>query len=170
MVFPSSSEYFNQFPAIHSAQQVAGVQHPREDHQEMMERALEEIRQMSTAVYGDKFLEPKVFPHIHPFGFGGWHSGCSMDFLDHVKMRLYDVRGWFARDRQYPFYKFDLMTKLRLKAYAAKIVNVVQQTEKVTSEKAEQSGTHTLAMGKKCLIVFLGHHNIGRVLGSISLP
>ena len=63
--------------------------------------------------------------------------------LDHVKMRLYDVRGWFARDHQYPFYKFDLMTKLRLKAYAAKTVNVAQLTEKVTSEKVltpEQSG------------------------------
>ena len=152
MVFPSSSDYFNQFPAIHSAQQAAGVQHPREDHQEMMERALEEIRQMSTTVYGDKFLEPKVFPHIHPFGFGGWHNGCSMDFSDHVKMRLYDVRGWFARDRQYPFYKFDLMTKLRLKAYAAKTVNVAQQTEKVTSEKvlaAEQSGDPYSCYGKE---------------------
>ena len=148
MVFPSSSDYFNQFPAIHSAQQAAGVQHPREDHQEMMERALEEIRQISTTVYGDKFLEPKVFPHIHPFGFGG----CSMDFSDHVKMRLYDVRGWFARDRQYPFYKFDLMTKLRLKAYAAKTVNVAQQTEKVTSEKvltAEQSGDPYSCYGKE---------------------
>ena len=152
MVFPSSSDYFNQFPAIHSAQQAAGVQHPREDHQEMMERALEEIRQISTTVYGDKFLEPKVFPHIHPFGFGGWHSGCFMDFSDHVKMRLYDVRGWFARDRQYPFYKFDLMTKLRLKAYAAKTVNVAQQTEKVTSEKvltAEQSGDPYSCYGKE---------------------
>ena len=152
MVFPSSSDYFNQFPAIHSAQQAAGVQHPREDHLEMMERALEEIRQMSTTVYGDKFLEPKVFPHIHPFGFGGWHNGCSMDFSDHVKMRLYDVRGWFARDRQYPFYRFDLMTKLRLKAYAAKTVNFAQQTEKVTSEKvlaAEQSGDPYSCYGKE---------------------
>ena len=152
MVFPSSSDYFNQFSAIHSAQQAAGVQHPREDHQEMMERALEEIRQMSTTVYGDKFLEPKVFPHIHPFGFGGWHNGCSMDFSDHVKMRLYDVRGWFARDRQYSFYRFDLMTKLRLKAYAAKTVNVAQQTEKVTTEKvlaAEQSGDPYSCYGKE---------------------
>ena len=152
MVFPSSSDYFNQFPAIHSAQQAAGVQHPRKDHHEMMERALEEIQQMTTTVYGDKFLEPKVFPHIHPFGFGGWHSGCSMDFSDHVKMRLYDVRGWFARDRQYPFYKFDLMTKLRLKAYAVKTVNVAQQMEKVTAEKvltAEQSGDPYSCYGKE---------------------
>ena len=152
MVFPSSSDYFDQFPAIHSVQQAAGIQHPREDHQQIMEHAVEELQLMTTAVYGDKVLEPKVFPHLHPYGFGGWHKGCSMDFSDHVKMRLYDVRGWFARDRQYPFYKFDLMTKLRLKAYAAKTVNIARQTEKVTAEKvltAELSGDPYSCYGKE---------------------
>ena len=152
MVFPSNSDYFDQFPAIHCIQQAAGIQHPREDHQQMLECAVEELQQMTTAVYGDKSLEPKVFPHLHPFGFGGWHSGCTMDFSDHIKMRLYDVRGWFARDRQYPFYKFDLMTKLRLKACAAKMVNIAQQTEKVTAEKvltAEQSGDPYSCYGKE---------------------
>ena len=57
-----------------------------------------------------------------------------MDFSDHVKMRLFDVRGWYARDRHYSFYKFDLMAKLQLKAYAAKTVNVTQWTE-VIAEK-----------------------------------
>ena len=106
----------------------------------------------STAHYGDKFLEPKLFPRIHPFGYGGWYSGCAMDFSDHVKMRLYNVRGWFARDRQYPSYKFDLMTKLRLKAYAAETVNVAQQTETVTAGKvlpAEQHGDPYSTYGKE---------------------
>ena len=31
--------------------------------------------------------------------------------------------------------KFDLMTKLRLKAFAAKTVNIAQQTEKLTAQK-----------------------------------
>ena len=152
MIFPSSSTYFDQFPPIHAAQQAAGLQHPRKDHQEMMEHALAQIRQMTTTMYGDRYLEPKVFPHIHPFGFGGWYSGCAMDFSDHVKMRLYDVRGWFARDRQYPFYKFDLMSKQRLKAYAAKTVNVAQQTEQVTAKKvltAEKGGDPYSAYGKE---------------------
>ena len=67
MVFPSSSNYFDQFPAIHSIPQVLGIQHPCKDHCMM-------------------FLEPKLFPHIHLFGFGGWYSGCSINFSDHVKM------------------------------------------------------------------------------------
>ena len=53
-----------------------------------MERALEKIHQMSTTVYGNKFLESKVFLHIHPWGFGEWHSGCSMDSSKHVKMNV----------------------------------------------------------------------------------
>ena len=95
----------------------------------MVKRAVEELQKMTTTVYGDMFLEPKAFPHLHPFGCGGWHSGCSIDFSDHVTMRLYDMRGWFARDRQYPFYKFDLMTKLRLNVYATKTVDVAQETK-----------------------------------------
>ena len=152
MIFPSSSEYFDQFPAIHDMQQPAGVQHPQKDLEDKRVLATEYLRQITTAHYGDKFLEAKVFPHIHPYGFGGWHNGCSMDFSDHVKMRLFDVRGWYARDRQYPFYKFDLMTKMRLKAYAAKTVNTAQQTEKITAGNvvsAEQGADPYSAYGKE---------------------
>ena len=65
MIFPSSSTYCDQFPPIHAAQQAAGVQHPHKDHEEMMHHALDHIRQITTAMYGDKFLEPKVFSS-HP--------------------------------------------------------------------------------------------------------
>ena len=152
MIFPSSSEYFDRFPAIHSMQQEAGVQHPCKDHEEMLAQAVVNLRQLTTAHYGDKFLEAKLFPYIHPFGFGGWYHGCGMNFSDHVKMRLFDVRGWYARDRQYPFFKFDLMTKQRLKAYAAKTVNTAQQTEKITAKKvlaAEQSEDPYSSYGKE---------------------
>ena len=59
---------------------VMSMQHPCKDHQEIMEYALEQVCQMSTTHYSDNFLEPKLFLHIHPFGFGGWYSGCSMNF------------------------------------------------------------------------------------------
>ena len=168
MIFPASSDYFNQFPAIHSVQQVSGIQHPREDHQKMMDHALEQLQQMTTAMYGDKFLEPKLFPHLHPFDFGGWHPGCSMEFSDHVKMRLYNVRGWFSRDRQYPFYKFDLMSKQRLKAYATKTVNVAQQVEKVTAEKvltAEKGGDPYSTYGKEMPSCIPGSPQYWKVFG-----
>ena len=154
MIFPSSSEYFDQFPAIHAILQPAGMQHPRKDLEGTLAHATEYLQQITTAYYGDKFLESKVFPHIHPYGFGEWYNGCFMDFSDHVKMRLFDVRGWFARDHQYPFYKLDLMTKMRLKAYAAKIVDTAQQTDRITAGKvvsAEQGANPYSAYGKEML-------------------
>ena len=139
----STQTIFDQFPAIHSVQQVAGIQRPCEDHQNMMDHALEQLLQVTMTMYGEKFLGPKLFPHLHPLGFGGWHPGCTIQFSDHVKMRQYDARGWFSRDRQYPFYKFDLMSKERSKAYATKTLTVALQVEKVTAEKvlsAEKGG------------------------------
>ena len=38
----------------------------------------------------------------------------------HVKMCLFDIRGWFASDYLYPFFKFDCMSKSRLRVYASK--------------------------------------------------
>ena len=96
MIFPSSSQYFDQFPAIHSVQQAAGIQHPREGQSERMEQAINKLKDMTKLHYGEIYLEPKLFPHLHSCGFGGWYFGCPMEFADHTKMRLYDVRGCFA--------------------------------------------------------------------------
>lgn len=73
MLFPSSSKYFKQFPAIHSMRQAAGLQHPYKDLEEMMVHVVEHLQQLTTVHYGDRFLEAKVLPHIHPFGFVGWY-------------------------------------------------------------------------------------------------
>ena len=40
-----------------------------------------------------------------------------MGFLLHVKMHLFDVRGWWAMDLTYYFFKFYFMTKQRIRAY-----------------------------------------------------
>ena len=62
MIFPSSSEYFDQFPAIHNKQQAAGVQHPRKDHEEMVAHAVQHLKQFTTVYYGDNFFSLKCFP------------------------------------------------------------------------------------------------------------
>ena len=168
MIFPSSSQYFDQFPAIHSVQQAAGIQHPREGQSERMEQAIDKLKDMTKLHYGEIYLEPKLFPHLHPYSFGEWYFGCPMEFADHTKMRLYDVRGCFARDRHYPFFKFDLMTKLRLKAYAAKTVNIAQQTEKLTAQKvltAEQSDDLYSSYGKEMPNCIPGSPQYWKVFG-----
>ena len=39
---------------------------------------LERMRELVTAHYGDKFVEPKTFPHLFSWNFGGWHFNCPM--------------------------------------------------------------------------------------------
>ena len=58
----------------------------------------EAMKNLVTAHYGEEYLEPKTFPHLFPWGFGGWHYNSPMKFEGHIKMRLYDVRGWWAHD------------------------------------------------------------------------
>ena len=61
----------------------------------------------------------------------------------HVKMRLFDVRGWFSRDQNYPFFVFDFMTKNRMRQYNYfRSVKVSTLTEDLTAGQvtsAEQS-------------------------------
>ena len=59
----------------------------------------ERMKELVTAQCGEKFLEPKTFPHLFPWGFGGWYHHCPM--------KLYDVRGWWAHDSAYRFFKYD---------------------------------------------------------------
>jgi len=98
MAFPVDSRYFDQFPVIYNEEEdkadVAGMQHP----QPPIRESREALRDLVTTRYGEKDLEPKSFPHLHPWGFGGWYYKSDMSFSAHIKMRLFDVRGWYAED------------------------------------------------------------------------
>jgi hypothetical protein len=72
----------------------AGSQYPKPDSQEFLQN-------MCNAIYGEKDLDMKTFPHLHPYGHGGWYHNCSMPFQAHIKMRLFDLRGIYAAD---PFF------------------------------------------------------------------
>ena len=108
MAFPVDSRYFDQFPLIYNTNfeghgDVAGRQYPRPECQA-------NLQDIVYTKYGEKSLDVKTFPYLHPWGFGGWHYDCEMPFSAHIKMRLYDIRGWFSSDFLYPFFKFDFMT------------------------------------------------------------
>ena len=136
MAFPIDSRYFDQFPLIYntnidSNDDIAGKQFPRPECQA-------KLHEMVYTKYGEKHLDVKTFPHLHPWGFGGWHYNCEMSFSAHIRMRLYDVRGWFASDFLYPFFKFDFMTKSRLRAYASKrYVQVSNLAEPLNASKVK---------------------------------
>ena len=119
MAFPVDSKYFDQFPLVLEGKDIAGhVQHP----QPQVSECRNTLQQLVTAEYGEKYLEPKTFPYLHPWGHGGWYYQCPILLAAHVKMRLFDIRGWWATDPCYPFFKYDLMTKLHLRAYNARRV------------------------------------------------
>ena len=51
-------------------------------------------------------------------------------------MRLYDVRGFYAEDYLYPFFKYDYMLKVRLRMHEArKVVKVQSLSEPLTAER-----------------------------------
>ena len=136
MAFPVDSRYFDQFPLIFDEGEdkpdVVGMQHP----QTPMMESQGALRDLVTTKYGEKDLEPKSFPHLHPWGFGGWYYKSDMTFSAHVKMRLFDVRGWYAEDPIYPFFKFDYMTKRTLRGYASRrTVKCAQLSEPLNAGK-----------------------------------
>ena len=137
MAFPVDSRYYDQFPLIYGEDEadIAGLQHP----QNSVPQCRESVRDLVHTQYGEIDLEPKAFPHLHPWGYGGWHYKCELNFSPHVKMRLFDVRGWFAEDPHYVFFKFDYMTKRLLRGYASRrTVKTGQLTEPLSATKVRQ--------------------------------
>ena len=57
-----------------------------------------------------------------------------MKFERHIKMKLYDVRGWWVHHSAYMFFKYDEMVKLRLRAYnSRRVVRVSHLSENLTA-------------------------------------
>ena len=139
MAFPVDSKYCEQYPLIYNTRvearrsDVAGRQHPRPECQP-------NLHDIVYTKYGEKHLDVKTFPYLHPWGFGGWYYECEMSFSAHVKMRLFDIHGWFASDFLYPFFMFDFMSKSRLRMYASKrCVQVSNLTEALNASKSKSN-------------------------------
>ena len=136
MAFPVDSRYFDNFALIFQSKDVTGVQHPQPGET----KSRDVLHGLVSAKYGERYLEPKTFPHLHPWGFGGWYYPCPMGFSPHVKMRLFDVRGWWAMDSTYPFFKYDYMTKQRLRAYNQRhVVRVSQLTQQLQASTVREA-------------------------------
>ena len=131
MAFPIDSRFFDEYPLVFGKDDIAGRQYPL-----YQSECMQATKDLVSAYYGEKFLEPKTFPHLFPWGYGGWHYNCSMKFERHVKMRLYDVRGWWAHDPAYMFFKYDEMVKLRLRGYKSRrVVRTSDLSEALTTRK-----------------------------------
>ena len=88
-----------------------------------------------------------------------------MKFESHIKMKLYDVRGWWAHDSAYMFFKYDEMVKLRLRGYnSRRVVRVSDLNEDLTAQKvldAEKPLIHMQFMEQRYHDQFLVADSIG---------
>ena len=134
LAFPLDAKYFDQFPIVSNDDtgDIAGRQYPKVEH--------EILKKLVLAKYGEKYLDCKAFPHLHPWGNGGWYNACGMPFQAHIKMRLFDIRGFFASDPAYCFFKYDYMTKVRLRLHnSRKVVKVQDLTNSLNASHARQT-------------------------------
>ena len=131
MAFPLDAKYFDDFPLIYgepvfSSSDVAGQQFPQPESREALQH-------LCHTTYGEKYLDVKAFPHLHPYGYGGWYHRCPMAFQAHTKM-MFDVRGIYAADHCYCFFKYDYMVKVRMRMHnARKVVNVQDLTQSLSA-------------------------------------
>ena len=120
MAFPVDSGYFDQYSLLYGDLDIAGIQNPQPHMIDKVQDSVEWLRECSSVQYGQEYLLEKVFPHLFPYGQGGWHYKCSLGFSQFTKIRLLDPTGQFAKDTNFPFFMFDYMTKIRLRSYNAR--------------------------------------------------
>ena len=109
-------------------------------------------RKLGQAKYGEEFIDCKAFPHLHPLGYGRWYHKCPILFNPHVEMRFYNVRGYYAADRLYPFFKQDYMLKVPLCMHEAhKIVKVLSLSEPLTEDRVSGQSDPYLVYGSEIL-------------------
>jgi hypothetical protein len=129
LAFPLDAKYFDQFPILSSdnTADIAGRQYPKAEH--------ESLKQIVLAKYGEKYLDCKAFPPLHAWGNGGWYSACGMPFQ---AMCLFDVRGFLPSDPAYCFFKYDYMTKVRLRLHnCRKVVKVLDLTNSLNARQTD---------------------------------
>ena len=153
MAFPVDSEYFDQYSLLYGNMDIAGIQNPQPHMIDKVQDSVEWLRECTSVQYGQEYLLEKTFPHLLPYGEGGWHYKCSLGFSQFTKIRLLDPRGHFAKDVNFPFFMFDYMTKIRLRSYNARKVvasskleesltaGKVMAAERTTSDPYESYGT-----------------------------
>ena len=144
MAFPVDSEYFDQYSPLHGNMDIAGIQNPQPHMIDKVQDSVKWLRECTSVQYGQEYLLEKTFPHLFPYGEGGWQYKCSLGFSQFTKIRLLDPRGHFANDVNFPFFMFDYMTKIRLRSYnARKVVTSGKLEEKLTAGKVMAADRHT---------------------------
>ncbi len=81
----------DKIPKIDIEEDQAGVQHPKD---QSLVQDYRKLKLLTSVKYADDNLEAKIWPHLFPFGIGGWKKGSPPKQGEYLKHRLlnYDVR------------------------------------------------------------------------------
>ena len=131
MAFPVDSTYFDKYSPLYGNLDIAGVQNPQPHMTDKIKDSIEWLRSCTSVQYGQEYLLEKAFPHLFPYGEGGWYYKCPLGLSQFTKIKLLDPRGYFAKDSNFPFFMFDYMTKIRLRAYNSKKVVASSRLEEI---------------------------------------
>ena len=129
LAFPVDSEYFEQYSPLYGEMDIAGIQNPKPHLIDEVHENIEQLRESTSVQYGQKYLLEKTFPHLFPYGKGGWFYKCFQGLSQFTKTKLLDCRGYFSNDQNFPFFMFDYMTKIRLRQYNSKKIIAVSKLE-----------------------------------------
>ena len=130
MAFPVDSTYFDKYSPLYGNLDIAGIQNPKPHIIDKVQDSVEWLRSCTSVQYGQEYLFEKAFPHLFPYGEGGWYYKCLLGLSQFTKIRLLDPRGYFAKDLNFPFFMFDYMTKIHLWAYNSRKVVASGKLEK----------------------------------------
>ena len=98
-------------PCLNATIDVAGVQHPNINS---LNTSLHTLQQWTRISYNDPYLEAKVWPHLFPFGTGGWFPGSLLKTGEYLKHKLLTLDARWRKDRRFSFHWYDRQSKTRL--------------------------------------------------------
>ena len=140
MAFPIDSKFFDQYSPLYGEMDLAGIQNPKSIAFEKYQDNVKALREFTSVQYGQKYLLEKTFPQLFMYGEGGWYYKCLFGFSQFTKIRLLDPRGRFSKDPNFPFFMFDCMTKIRMRAYnARKVVGVSRLEHNLTAAEVSKA-------------------------------
>ena len=84
-----------------------------------MNKSLYELKQLTRVKYSDPKLEAKLWPHLFPFGIGGWLQDTCMKAGEYLRLMLLKKDVRWRKDTSFSFHWYDRQIKQRL-FYVAK--------------------------------------------------
>eukprot|EP00795_Rhopilema_esculentum_P010071 gene10071-18717_t len=89
----------------------AGIQHPIAAQ---MNKSLHNRKQLTRVNYSDPKLEAKLWPHLFPFGIGGWSQDTCVKAGEYLKHVLLNKDARWRKDPSFSFHWYDRQIKMKL--------------------------------------------------------